>query len=501
MPSGTRTVADAMTQFYEVGIAKVRHKLHDHRLAMIAVLFFVTTRWWWIFARVVPFSGSRVFSLLLAGAVIVVATKSRSDKTFAIAVTLVIVIVGASGGQDAWRHSTTESIGQYRGPAVLRSDPEQFFGGQRVVLEVGGKRFETIAYGSAGRRLRTRLMGEIVWVEGTRSDVRPDRVKWLAPRHIVGTLLLTSVSEQASFGSPLYRSVNRIRRLLIRSAEAMPDSEATLYLGLIIGDDRNQPESMRIAFRSAGMSHLVAVSGQNVAFVLIALSPLIRRLRTWWRLAATIGILGWFVLLTRVEPSVLRAATMAALAALGFARGLKVSATNLLAFAAGVLLVIDPMLAWSVGFLMSVGATTGLIAVAPYLSLQLVQIGMPIWCAKPLSITIGAQLGVMPISLIVFHSAPVIGIFANLLAVPVAGIVMLIGLPLGLLSAVLPNQLIAVVMWPIVLAVRWVWWVAVIASRVSPRGVLNFTGWVALAIIGTARWRRVRNRSASRLSA
>jgi competence protein ComEC len=252
---------------------------------------------------------------------------------------------------------------------------------------------------------------------------------------------------------------------------------------------------MRIAFRSAGLAHLVAVSGQNVAFVLIVLSPLFRRLRTWWRLAATVAVLGWFVLLTRIEPSVLRAATMAGLSALGFARGLKVSAQNLLALAVVVLLVIDPMLAWSVGFLMSVGATTGLIAIAPRLSRQLVQVGVPIWCARPLSITIGAQLGVMPISVLVFHSAPIIGILANLLAVPVAGFVMLTGLPLGLLSAVLPEQLIALVMWPIVLAVRWVWWVAVIAQRISPHGVHNFSVWMALGFCVIARWRYVRNRS------
>ncbi len=468
---------------------------------MFALIIFVATRWWRVFAQVVPLLGRREISLFVAGVVIAVYANSRANHPFTIAVALLTVIVGASGGQDAWRHSITDSVGPYRGPAILRSDPERFFGGQRVVLEVGGERFETLAYGSSGRRLRTRLMGETVWIEGTRSSVRPDRQKWLAPRHIVGTLSLTFVSEQASFGSPLYRSVNRVRRLLIRSAGVMPDAEATLYLGLIIGDDRNQPESMRVAFRSAGLSHLVAVSGQNVAFVLIALSPLIRRLRTWWRLAATIGLLGWFVLLTRIEPSVLRAATMAALAAFGLARGLKVAPRNLLAFAVIVLLVMDPMLAWSVGFLMSVGATIGLIAIAPLVSRRLIQVGVPSWCAQPLSITIGAQLGVMPISVLVFRSAPVIGIFANLLAVPVAGVVMLTGLPLGLLSAVLPHQVIAVVMWPMVLAVRWVWWVAVIAERVSPRGVFNIAGWVALMVFGTARWYQVRNRSASRLSA
>ena len=450
---------------------------------------------------VFPFVEHRGNSLMVACVLIAVAIKYRATHTCVIAFALAVVVVGASGAQVAWQYASTSSLGLYRGPAILRSDPEPFFGGQRVVLELSDERFETIAYGSSGRRLRARMMGETVWVDGTRASVRPDRVKWLAPRHVVGTLALTSVSEQWSFGSPLYRSANRIRRVLIDSAEVMPDSEASLYLGLIIGDDRNQPESMRGAFRAAGLSHLVAVSGQNVAFVLIALSPLLRRLKTWWRLSATLGALGWFVLLTRIEPSVLRAATMAALGAFGFACGLKVSPLNLLACAVLVLIGIDPMLVWSVGFLMSVGATAGLVAIAPQLSRQFSQGGMPMWLAQPLSITLGAQLGVMPVSVMVFDSAPVIGIVANLLAVPVAGFVMLVGLPLGLLSAVLPDQVIGVVMSPMVLAVRWVWWVAVLAEKVSPHGLLNVALWMALVFCGVLRWWRNRRRCAIGLPA
>ncbi len=450
-----------------------------------------------------PFVEHREISLIVACVLIAVAIKYRVAHTYVVSLVLAlaVVIVGASGAQSAWQHGDTSSVRLYRGPAILRSDPEPFFGGHRVVLEIKDKRFETIAYGSAGRRLRARLMGETVWVEGTRASVRPDRVKWLAPRHVVGTLALTSVSEQWNFGSPLYRSANHIRRVLIQSADVMPDLEASLYLGLIIGDDRNQPESMRGAFRAAGLSHLVAVSGQNVAFVLIALSPLMRRLRTWWRLSATLCALGWFVLLTRIEPSVLRAATMAALGAIGFARGLKVSAQNLLAWAVIGLIGIDPMLVWSVGFLMSVGATAGLVAIAPRLSNQFSQGGMPMWLAQPLSVTLGAQLGVMPISVMVFHSAPVIGILANLLAVPVAGFVMLVGLPLGLLSAVLPDQVIGLVMSPMVLAVRWVWWVAVLAEKVSPDGLLNVAIWMALAFCAALRWWNVRSRRAIGLPA
>ena len=75
------------------------------------------------------------------------------------------------------------------------------------------------------------------------------------------------------------------------------------------------------AFRASGLSHLTAVSGENVAFVLAAASPLLRRLRPWWRWAATLGLIGWFMTLTRFEPSVLRAGVMAMLASSAFVLG------------------------------------------------------------------------------------------------------------------------------------------------------------------------------------
>jgi competence protein ComEC len=490
-----------MNQSYEVGHFTMRHVISDHLIVIGASLVYAATRWSWMCMRIFPFLGHRVVSLILAVLLVALAIHIRTTKIWIFAGAIALVLIGASGGQDAWRHATTPSLGLYRGPAIVRSDPERFYGAQRVVLEVQGKRFEAIAYGSTGRRLRGRLMGESVWVEGTRSSIRPDRIHWLAPHHVVGSLTLTSVSERWGPGAPLYRSANRIRRVLIRSADVMPDSEASLFLGLIIGDDRNQPESMRDAFRSAGLSHLVAVSGQNVAFVLIALSPLLRRLRTWWRFVFTLGALGWFVILTRIEPSVLRAAAMAALASFAFARGLHVSPRTMLACAVIGLIVIDPMLAWSIGFAMSVGATAGLISITPRLARLIGRAGLPTWCTQPLAATLGAQLGVMPISVVVFHNAPVVGIFANLLAVPVAGLVMLVGLPLALASAVLPRQMIAVVMSPMVLAVRWVWWVAVMAERVSLHGVLNIAGWMTLLIIGLEWRRRGRLRSAQSLPA
>src|SRR5215217_2344162 len=92
----------------------------------------------------------------------------------------------------------------------------------------------------------------------------------------------------------------------------------------------------------------VLLCGQNVLLLLAAAGPLLRRLRPVARWMATVGLIGWFVLLTRAEPSVLRAGVMAALAATAFVLGRQAEPLRLLALAVIVLLLIDPLLTWSV---------------------------------------------------------------------------------------------------------------------------------------------------------
>ena len=111
---------------------------------------------------------------------------------------------------------------------------------------------------------------------------------------------------------------------------------------------------MTARFRDSGLSHLTAVSGQNVALALAIAGPLLRRARPMVRLVATLAVIGWFVVLTRAEPSVLRAGTMAALAALAFAVGSEREPPRLLACAV-VILLADRPVARPLGRLLAVG--------------------------------------------------------------------------------------------------------------------------------------------------
>jgi competence protein ComEC len=196
--------------------------------------------------------------------------------------------------------------------------------------------------------------------------------------------------------------------------------------------------------------------------------------------------------LTRFEPSVLRAGVMAMLASSSYVLGRSTSVARLLAITVTLLVLVDPMLVWSVGFWLSVAATTGVCLAAPPLAQRLPG---PVWLRVPLSVTLGAQLGVAVPSWLVFHRLPLVSLPANLLAVPVAGFVMLFGIPAGLLAAAVP-PLAPLVMAPCTAGTRWVATVAYDCAALEPSVGLAIAGWVVIVIaigllIVRHRWQRL----------
>jgi competence protein ComEC len=262
----------------------------------------------------------------------------------------------------------------------------------------------------------------------------------------------------------------------------LPAGDAALFRGLVLGDDVDQPAAMIDRFRASGLSHLTAVSGQNVAFVLAAAGPLLRRLRPFRRWAATLALIGWFVALTRFEPSIVRAGAMAGLSATAFVLGRERAPARLLGLAVVGLMLIDPLLSRSVGFWLSVGATAGVTVAGPWLALRLGRLGL---LAEPVAATLGAQLGVLAPAVLVFGGVPLVSLPANLLASPVAGAVMLYGLPAGLLAGSVPG-LAPIVMLPCRIGVRWVDLVAALSARVEPGGSATWAGWLIVALVVAA---------------
>ena len=407
-------------------------------------------------------------------------------------VVVVLASVGAVRSQHEWAGLVPDALGAYEGWVRLVDDPQPYPSSTRVIVEVDGERFELWSRGRAQQqRVRSWRGGEWIMVSGERHRLEAERAHRVAWQHVVGEFRLVWASD-VDAGGPVARASNRVRATIERAADALPEPYGALYRGLVIGDDRDQPGDMIDRFRASGLSHLTAVSGQNVAFVLAACGPLLVRMSPLPRWVLTLAVIAWFVALTRFEPSILRAGVMAGLSATAYATGRERSPVRILALAVIGLVMIDPLLVWSVGFWLSVGATAGVCTVGPWLAHRLATFG-PL--ALPLGITLGAQLGVVLPSVLVFGRLPLVSVVANVLAVPVAGFVMLYGLPAGLVAGTIP-VLAPVAMLPARLGTRWVDTVARLGARLEPEPPWTWVGW-GVVLLGVG-WLVCRSRPATR---
>ena len=365
--------------------------------------------------------------------------------------------------------------------ATVRSDPEPIGGGWRLEVQLeSGQRLDAVAFGSAGFTAQQVEVGEQVRVTG---GVRPigDRA-WLRSRHLVGRVSLDTIEATDDAGR-LNRSVNALRRVIADGAVSFDSRAEALYLGLVIGDDRFQHLSQKAQFRAAGLTHLLAVSGQNVAFVLLVVRPLLMLFGYRFRLLLIVLVLLLFVAVTRAEPSVLRATAAAIVGAWATATGRSRSGLRALAGGVVAMIFLDPFLVQVVGFQLSVAASAGIIVLGPALVRR---IRLPRLVAEPLAVTMAAQMAVAPLLVGYFGPLPLAAIPANLLAGWAAGAVMTAGLTVGpvaglLASAGLPS-IGALVQTPTRLLVDWI----DLSARWSATVPLPRLDGTAMAITGAA---------------
>ncbi|HEX4777756.1 MAG TPA: ComEC/Rec2 family competence protein, partial [Acidimicrobiia bacterium] len=167
------------------------------------------------------------------------------------------------------------------------------------------------------------------------------RFRW---RHAVARLSVTDVLDARAARSPLARVANAARHTVLAGTRFLPATQRGLVAGFLLGDTRAVPPRVVDEFRASGLSHLVAVSGENVAFVLALVGPLLRRLRRGPRLVVALAVVVTFGAMTRWEPSVLRAIAMAMVALLAGALGRPTTGVRVLVLAATGLLLVDPFL-------------------------------------------------------------------------------------------------------------------------------------------------------------
>ena len=203
---------------------------------------------------------------------------------------------------------------------------------------------------------------------------------------------------------------------------------AGLLVGMALGDTSLLPAELERDFRAAGLTHLMAVSGANLAVVVAAGLWLAGIAGAGRRGLAAVGIVlvVLLVVATRWEPSVLRAGVMAGLVLFGVATGRGPGGRRALCLAVVLLLLADPALAGALGFQLSVAATAGVLWLGPAVAGAFPD-RVPERVRKAVGMTLGAQATAVPAIALALGPVSLAGLPANLLGLPLAGGPMLLG--------------------------------------------------------------------------
>ncbi|HUF06129.1 MAG TPA: ComEC/Rec2 family competence protein, partial [Candidatus Binatia bacterium] len=230
--------------------------------------------------------------------------------------------------------------------------------------------------------------------------------------------------------------------------DLVPEPEAALGAGILLGVRTSMAPEVSDAFETAGLTHIVAVSGWNIAIVAAVVAALVRPLARrpggrWTTAAVAAATVAAYVLLTGASPSVVRAALMAAAMLVARLGGSRAHAASALALAALLMLLAAPPVLWDVGFQLSLLATGGLIWFGAPIERRLA--GWPAWIREPVALTMAAQLTTLPVILVNFERLSLVAPIANVLVVPFVPVAMLfsaVAAVAGILTAIVEPPLV-----------------------------------------------------------
>jgi competence protein ComEC len=216
--------------------------------------------------------------------------------------------------------------------------------------------------------------------------------------------------------------------------QGMPAREASLARGFVLGDDEEIDEATKEDFRRSGLSHLLAVSGQNVTLLALLAMPLLGALgiplreRLLWVLALILV----YIPVAGAGPSIQRAGVMGALGVLATLVGRRSSRFYPLAMAAVVTLAIDPGVAADVGWQLSFAAVLGILLLASSLQRGIsARLGRGPWrraLADGVAVTVAATLATAPLIAFHFETLSSTTLVANVLALPAIAPAMWLGM-------------------------------------------------------------------------
>ncbi|MGA2625299.1 MAG: DNA internalization-related competence protein ComEC/Rec2 [Bacteroidota bacterium] len=318
-------------------------------------------------------------------------------------------------------------------------------GGVITSVRINGSRpgfLDSISYG----RIIT-LAGQLVALGGERNPGEPDLRQYYHVNNVYARFLhrngapVLLGSVRKNFLSALVYPVRR--SIAYRFERFVRGEEAAFLKGLIIGDRSEIRPDLKDAFVNAGVMHIIAVAGLHVGmigYILLSVFTALRFPRRI-RLLLLAVCLFFFIFLSGSAEPVIRAVTMAIIFIGGTFLERRIDVYNSLALAGIVLLLLDARNLFQAGFQLSFSAVFFLIYLYPrckaltgYLPEVMRKNPLVRFTTELVSVSLSAAIGTLPFTSLYFGKVSLIGLAANIVVVPVTGVVLALGLTTVVIS-------------------------------------------------------------------
>ncbi len=373
---------------------------------------------------------------------------SGKKSTTNLAVILAMIILGVSLG--IWRSSAFQHDYEHR--------PLDMYAGQE--LEVSGVVVETPRLSGLSERSSMVVLGEKVVVvlpddmpygavtygdefRGRATIELPERFvspggvdfdypSYLRAQGIKYIVTFESGSVVSSHrGAILVERLYDFRNLLIGKIKMLlPEPEAGLLSGIILGDKSGLDKALKDALTRVGLIHIAVLSGSNIIIIALFVRWLCRLLPLRIQTIVTVSSIWLFIIMSGAEPPATRAGLLITIVLLGTAVFRRVDINRALLTIAAIMIWLSPFsLLWNVSFQLSFLATLGLVYVTPIVSsfIKLPKKVNKFSLQEIIAATIATQLTVLPIILYTSGTLSLVSVIANLLVVFVIPPLMLIG--------------------------------------------------------------------------
>ena len=276
------------------------------------------------------------------------------------------------------------------------------------------------------------------------------------------------------------------------------EPEASFLDGLLTGSRRGIPAEVTQDFNATALTHIVAISGYNIAVVIACVVALTRFfVRRQWQFWVVAPLVILFTLFVGSGASVTRSAIMGLITFYALCAGRQNQVTVTVLLSAAAMVVVNPLiLPYDVSFQLSFGAVLGLLFVAPHLTNYVRWVPETFGMREALAFTLAADIMTAPLIAVYFGRVSVIGPIANVLVTPAIPLAMLFGfvatllgyiaLPLGMLVGLLAH----VLLWYMLTSTHLMallpsasvlvpsfGWAVVVALYVGLAGVLLWLQW------------------------